>query len=205
MAPNKRKYRTIYLVTAALMVALIGGYALAATSLTVGPTQTSNVTSSPTAAFAQGTVSSEQLVVLSVAMTGTTAAGAQTGAVALSGTTTALATCAANPCAAQNFRPVNPAAEVQGDYGEQVVLSVTQPTVGTGAAGFDFSITVSITIGVVTSSVVFQGYFSTGTTTAAAAVTVPVYLFMDLGTQTAPVINSLGFVFNTCATAASCP
>ena len=205
MAPMKRKYRTIYLVTAALMVAMIGGYALAATTLTNGPNQASNVTTSPTSGFAQGTITSEQLVVITAGMAGTALAGTQTGTVGLSGTTVALATCAAAPCAAQNFRPVTPALETVGDYGEQVVLSVTQPTTGTGASGFDFSMTVSITIGVLTSNVVFQGYISTGTTSAAASVTVPVFLFADLATASAPVINSISVVFNTCATAASCP
>ena len=204
MAPMKRKYRTIYLVTAALMVAMVGGYALAATSLTNGPTQNSNVTTSPTSGFTTATITSEQLVIITLGMQSAQTAGAQTtGATGLAGTAQPLAACTATPCTAQNFRPVNPATPVVGDYGEQIVLSVSQPTAATVA--FDFSITISITVGGVTSSVVFQGYFSTGTTTAAAAVTVPVYLFMDLGTQTAPVINSLGFVFNTCATAASCP
>jgi hypothetical protein len=205
MAPLKRKYRTIYLVTAALMVAMIGGYALAATTLTNGPNQASNVTTSPTSGFAQGTITSEQLVVITAGMAGTTMAGTQGGGVGLVGTTTALATCAGAPCAAQNFRPVTPATETVGDYGEQVVLSVTQPTTGSGASGFDFSMTISITIGLVTSNVVFQGYLSTGTTTAVASMTVPVFLFADLGTNTAPIINSISVVFNTCATAASCP
>jgi hypothetical protein len=65
--------------------------------------------------------------------------------------------------------------------------------------------TISITVGVVTSNVVFQGYLSTGTTSAVASVTVPVFLFADLQTTTAPVINSISVVFNTCSTAASCP
>jgi hypothetical protein len=201
----KRKYRTIYIVTAALMVAMIGGYALAATTLTTGPNQASNVTTSPTSGFAQGTITSEQLVVITTAMAGTTVTGTQTGTVGLAGTPTALATCAGPTCAAQNFRPVNPATETQGDYGEQIVLSVTQPTTGTGASAFDFSMTISITVGVVTSNAVFQGYLSTGTTSAGASVTVPVFLFADLATTTAPVINSISVVFNTCATATSCP
>jgi len=205
MAPMKRKYRTVYIVTAALMVAMIGGYALAATTLTAGPNQSSNVTTSPTSGFAQGTISSEQLVVITAAMAATTVTGTQLGTVGLAGTPTALAACAANPCAAQGFRPTNPASETQGNYGEQVVLSVTQPTTGSGATAFDFSMTISITLGVVTSSVVFQGYLSTGTTTNAASVTVPVFLFADLGTNSAPIINSISVVFNTCATATSCP
>ena len=206
MAPMKRKYRTIYIVTAALMVAMIGGYALAATSLTPGPTQTSNVTTSPTAAFAQGTITSEQLVVLTTAMSSVTVAGNQTGTVALYGTTYRLAICTVAPCAAQNYRPVLPAAPVVGDYGEQIVLSVTQPLTGgpTAPSGFDFSITVSITVGVTTTPVVFQGYLATGSS-ATGSMTIPVFLFADLGTTTAPVINSISAVFNTCSSTTNCP
>ena len=206
MAERKRKYRTIYLVTAALMVAMIGGYALAATSLTnPGPTQTSNVTTSPTAGFALASITSEQLVVISTAMAGVATAGTQIGTTALEGTMTPLATCAAAPCAPVNLRPVNPATETQGDYGEQIVMTVVQQLTGTGSLGFDFSMTISITVGLVTSSVVFQGYIGTGTTTAAATVNIPVYLFADLATTTAPVINSINVVFNQCSSGTACP
>lgn len=202
MAPLKRKYRIVYLVTAALMAAMIGGYALALTTLTTGPNQASNVTTSPTSGFALGTVTSEQLVVVTAGMAGVATAGTQTGTVGLAGTPTALASCGAGPtCAAQNFRPVNPATETVGDYGEQIVLSVAQSTAA--SSGFDFSITVAITIGGAPSNVVFQGFLATGTATA--SVTVPVFLFADLGTTTAPVIVSISMVFNTCSSATTCP
>ena len=204
MAPIKRKYRTIYLVTAALMVAMVGGYALAATTLTTGPNQSSNVTTSPTSGFAQGTVSSEQLVVMTTAMVGLSTSGTNPLAVGLGGTPSALATCSAAPCTAQNFRPFSAATPTVGDYGEQIVLVVTQP-VGAGAAtAFDFSISVSITISAVPSTVVFQGFLGTGSTTGSSE-SVPVFLFGDLGTTTAPVIVSISMVFNSCASATSCP
>jgi len=208
MAPLKRKYRTVYLVTAALMVALIGGYALAATTLTTGPTQSSNVTTSPTSGFSQGTVSSEQLVVLTTAMSGVATAGAQTGTVGLAGTPAALTACTAAPCVAQNFRPVTPATPVVGDWAEQIVLSVTQPTTASGnAAAFDFSVTIVFELNGVTPSTtaVFQGYLGTGSTTAAGSETVPVFLFMDLGTTTVLTIMTISLVFNTCSTTSTCP
>ena len=208
MAPLKRKYRTIYIVTAALMVAMVGGYALAATTLTPGPTQASNVTTSPTSGFSQGTVSSEQLVVVTAAMAAVATAGTQSGTVGLAGTPTALAACTAAPCAAQNFRPVAPATPTVGDWGEQIVLSVTQPTTASGNAGaFDFSVTIVYELNGVppTTTVVFQGYLGTGSTTAAASETVSVYLFMDLGTTTVLTITSLSMVFNTCSTTTFCP
>lgn len=205
MAQNKRKYRTIYIVTAALMVAMVGGYTLALTTVTTGPNQGSTVTTSPTSAFSQGTVTSEQLVVMTTGMVALGTAGTNPLTVGLGGTPTALTACTVATCAAQNFRPFSAATPTVGDYGEQIVLSVTQPITSTGASGFDFSISVSITISAVPSTVVFQGYLSTGTTTAATAMTIPVFLFGDLGTTTAPVIVSLSMVFNTCSSASSCP
>jgi hypothetical protein len=205
MAPIKRKYRTIYLVTAVLMVAMVGGYALALTTTTTGPTQGSNVTTSPTTTFLQGTVTSEQLVVMTSAMVNALTAGSNPLTVGLGGTPTALSTCAGGTCAAQNFRPFSTTTPTVGNYGEQIVLSVTQPTVATGSSAFDFSISVSITIGGTPSTLVFQGFLATGTTSAGASATVPVFLFGDLGTQNAPVIVGLSMVFNTCASATSCP
>jgi hypothetical protein len=214
MAPVKRKYRTIYIVTAALMVALIGGYALAVTSLSTGPTQTSNVTTSPTSPFATATVSSEQLVVMTSTMEALATAGTQTaGAVGLSGTPLTLTTCGAAPCAVVNYRPaavptaVTPAA---GNYGEQIVLSVTEPTTASAtASAFDFSITITFEPNGVAPSTTYsyQGYLGTGSTAAAGSVTIPVYLFLDLGTTTPVTImnNGISAVFNTCSTTTSCP
>jgi len=205
MAVGKRRLRTIYIVTAALMVAMIGGYALAATSLTPGPTQTSNVTSSAPGGFTTATISSTQLVILTAAMTAGTvpAAGSGVSTTLIAGTPTALAACAAAPCAAQPFRTGNPSAETTGDYGEQIVISVTQPASGTAPSAFDFSI--SITIVGAGNPVVAQGYLSTGASTGAAIVTVPVYLFMDLLTTTAPSVSAISIVFNVCSTATTCP
>jgi hypothetical protein len=204
MAPKGRKYRTIYLVTAALMVAMVGGYALAATTLTtLSPGQSSNVTSTPApGGFTNiGSVSSEQLVVLSTNMVAVSTAGTQIGTVGLDGTPAALAVCGSNPCAAQNFRPVTPASETVGDYGEQIVVSVIQPATGGTSMGFDFSVTIVASTG----TTVAQGYLATGVSTSATSVTVPVFVFVDLTTTTAPVINSLSVVFNQCSSATACP
>lgn len=205
MSRSKSKYRTIYIVTAALMVAMVGGYALAATTVTtLSPGQSSNVTNtpSPTGFTSIGSISSEQLVVLTAGMTGSATAGAQTTAsVGLSGTPTALANCAAGPCAAQNFRTANPATETTGDYGEQIVLTVTQPATGGTSLGFDFSITIVATTG----TVVTQGYLATGVSTGGTTESIPVYIFVDLTTTTAPAINSLSVVFNQCSSATACP
>ena len=210
MAPLRKKYRTIYIVTAAMMVALIGGYALAATTVTLnGPTQSSNITTSPTSGFPAATVSSEQLVVMTGGMTTSAAAGNQTGALGLAGTTYRVEICAAAPCAAMAFRGIGSTTPTTGDYAEQVVLSVTQPTAGGvpfTAAGFDFAFNFVVSInGGANTPLSYQGYLATGSTSAGAAVTIPVYLFMDLGTQLTVSIVSISVVFNTCSTTTSCP
>ncbi|MGD0587540.1 MAG: hypothetical protein ABSA63_01935 [Thermoplasmata archaeon] len=205
MAEHKGKYRTIYLVTAALMVAMIGGYALAATTVTtLNPQQSSNVTNTPApGGFANiGSIGSEQLVILSAGMTALVTAGTQTGGtVGLSGTPTALAVCAVAPCAAQNFRDASQGAQTTGNYGEQVVVNVIQPATGGTSLGFDFSVTVVASTG----TVVAQGYLATGVSTAVGTETIPVFVFVDLGSTTAPVINSLTVVFNQCSSATACP
>jgi hypothetical protein len=209
MAKNLRQ-RTVYLVTAAAMLAMIGGYALAATTVTtLSPQQSSNVTETPNPTGLSGvaTITSEQLVVLSSGMTGSTAGGAETsGAVGLSGTPTAAAACATGPCPAQNFITALPATETTGDFGEQFVLSVTQPAgASTNSVGFDMAITLSITVGASTSSVTALVYLATGSTGGASSSTVPVFLFVDLGTSSAPAINSVSVVFNGCSSATACP
>jgi hypothetical protein len=203
MTEHKGKYRTIYLVTAALMAAMIGGYALAATTVTtLSPGQSSNVTSTPTpGGFANiGSIGSEQLVILTAGMAGAATAGTQIGAVGLDGTPTALAVCA-SACAAQNFHPANPGAMTVGDYGEQFVINVIQPATGGTSLGFDFSLTVAASTG----TTVVQGYLATGVSSAGTAQTIPVFVFVDLTTTTAPVINSLTVVFNQCSSATACP
>jgi hypothetical protein len=208
MAERRRKYRTVYIVTAALMAAMIGGYALAATTVTtLAPGQSSNITNTPNpGGFANiGAITSEQLVVLTAGMTGATRAGTETvGAVGLNGTTTALAACATAPCVVQNFRTAVPAAETTGDFGEQLGINVLQPAINGASLGFDFSITISMTVTGVTSYIVVQGYLATGLG-GAALKTVPVFLFVDLGTITSPSINSLSVVFNQCSNSTYCP
>jgi len=214
MPSVKRKYRTIYIVTAALMVALIGGYVLAATSLSTGPQQTSNVTTSPTSGFSTASITSEQLIVMTGTMLGLGTAGTQTGAVGLAGTPSTLGACTAAPCTVSDLRPAAIPAGVTptaGDYGEQIVLSVSQPVTGgaTAPSAFDFSITVVFEPNGVLPATTYsyQGYLGTGSTTTAGGETIPVYLFLDLGTTTPVTIsnNGISAVFNTCSSISSCP
>jgi hypothetical protein len=193
----QRRQRTVYLVTIAAMIAMIGGYALAATTLSSLPTQTSNVTSGNPGGFALATVASEQLVVISSGMSAAASAGAQGSGAGLSGTTAQLTACAAAPCAAQSFKAATPATTL-GDYGEQLTLNAAQSSANTGL-GFDAAITVVTS----TSTVVAFAYLQIPT--SGVTETIPVFLFVDLGTTTAPIIDSVSVVFNQCSTGTSCP
>lgn len=207
---EKRRQRTIYLLTAAAMIAMVGGYALAATTVTtLSPQQATNVTQTPSPGGFAGvaTITSEQLVVLTAGMTGSAAGGTQTaGATGLDGTPLGLATCAAGPCPLANVITASPASETTGDFGEQIVMSVTQPAgAAANSVGFDLAVQISITVGVSTSTVSALNYLATGSTGVGTTSTITLFLFVDLGTTSAPVINSVNVVFNQCSSATSCP
>jgi hypothetical protein len=207
---TKNRQRTIYLITAAAMIAMVGGYALAATSVTtLSPQQSTNVTQTPSPGGFAGvaTVSSEQLVVLSAGMTGSATSGTQTsGATGLSGTPHALATCSAAPCPLSNFITATPSTEVTGDFGEQIVMTITQPSgAASNSIGFDLAVQISVTVGATTSTISAIGYLATGSTAVATTSAITVFLFVDLGTTSAPVINSVNVVFNQCSSATACP
>lgn len=206
----KRRQRTVYVITAAAMLAMIGGYALAATTITtLSPQQATNVTQSPAPTGFSGiaSVTSEQLVVLTSGMASSGTAGTESvGATGLSGAPSALATCAAGPCPLANFITASPASEAAANYGEQIVLNVTQPAgAGSNSIGFDMAITVSITVGLSTYSVVSLAYLATGSTGVGTTSSISVFLFVDLGITTAPTINSVSIVFNQCSSGTACP
>jgi hypothetical protein len=197
----KQRQRTIYLVTIAAMLAMVGGYALAATTVTTLTTpQSSNVTSggTPGGFSSIASVTSEQLVTISTSMSTATSAGTQGAGIGLSGTTVQLATCSASPCAAQNFKAASPAATV-GNYGEQLTLNAFQSTANS-AVGFDMTVTVTTS----TTTVVAFAYLELPTSPPSSQ-TIVVYLFVDLGSSTAPVITGVSVVFNQCATGTICP
>ena len=205
-----RRQRTVYLITAAAMIAMIGGYALAATTVTtLSPQQATNVTQSPSPGGfgATASITSEQLVQLTAGMVGSINGGTQfASATGLDGTPKALATCAVAPCPLSNFISASPAAETSGDFGEQIVLTVTQPAgAAANSIGFDMAFAVSMTVGVSTSTVTALAYLATGTTGVVGTSSITVFLFIDLGTTSAPVINSVSVVFNQCSSAAACP
>ncbi|MCI4360430.1 MAG: hypothetical protein L3J91_01880, partial [Thermoplasmata archaeon] len=198
------------LITAAAMIAMVGGYALAATTVTtLSPQQSTNVTQTPSPGGFAGvaTITSEQLVVLSAGMTGSTAGGVEAaGATGLDGTPHGLATCAVGPCPLANFITAAPSTETTGDFGEQIVMTITQPAgAATNSVGFDIAVQISITVGVTTSTVASIAYLATGSTGVGTTSSITAFVFVDLGTASAPVINSLNVVFNQCSSATACP
>lgn len=194
--------RTVYLATVAAMIAMVGGWALAVTTTTAGPAQNTNITTSAPAGFTVASVGSTQAVLVSSTIAAYTGAGTQTvGTAGLSGSTITIATCAAGPCVA-NYHAVNGNAVTTGDYAEQIVLSVTQPATGGTASGFDAQL--EVTINAVTLEF-GNTYFSTGVSSAGTAQTVNVYVFVDLGVTSAPVVNTISIQLNACLSASNCP
>ena len=201
---TRMRRRSVYIATIVAMLAMVGGWALATTTTTSGPAQSSNITTSQPAGFSVATVGSSHLVVMTSTMAAYNSAGTQSAATGgLAGTPRVLAVCAAGPCN-ENHNAVNGNAATAGDYAEQLVLVVTQPATGGAASGFDVQVELSINIATLEFG---DAYFSTGVSSAATTQTVNVYLFIDLGVGgiLAPLVNTISVQFNSCLTAASCP
>lgn len=195
--------RLVYWATGVSVLALTAGFVMAASTLNAGPSQSSNATTTNPSPFSGASVVASALLVETPTIAAYGTLGVQSGSTAgLSGTTSVLATCASGPCQI-SYAPAsqtNPATSL--DYAEEVEIAVTQPTTGVGASGFDLQITVSFGAG---SLAIAAGYASTGTTSAGSPQTVDVFLYVDLGTASAPTVNVVSVTFNTCGSTASCP
>lgn len=202
-SPSHRtlRRRTVYLVTLAGLVALIGGWTLAVSSTTTGPSQSTNITVTAPSGFTAAQIQSSSAIAVSGAIAAYANAGTQSPTTAaLAGTPTALASCATGPCYA-NYLAVNGATVTAGDYALQLEIQVSQPASTGSSAGFDLQVEATINSG----ALVFgSGYFATGTATGTAQ-TVDVYLFLDLGVTTAPTISEISVQFNNCQSATACP
>ena len=201
----KMRRRTVYVATIVAMLAMVGGWALATTTSTSGPAQDTNITTSQPAGFSTATVTSSQIVTVTNAIVAYSGAGTQApGTAGLAGTPTALGICNPGPCT-QNFNSVNNGNTVTaGDYSEQLEISVTQPATGGADSAFDMQVKITLHTG----SLVFgNAYIETAVSTAGSAVTVNVYVFVDLGVNgiSAPQIDSISVQFNGCLSATSCP
>src|SRR5580658_5419637 len=149
--------KTVYLVTAAAMVALLGGWTLAVSTTSTGPTQNTNITVTTPGGFATASVVSSHAVVVSPAIAAYTTAGTQSSTTAgLAGTPLALGVCATGPCY-ENHLAVNGPAATAGDYALQIEITVTQPASTGASSGFDFQVEATIN----TATLVFSdSYFA---------------------------------------------
>src|ERR1700720_2481751 len=96
---TKIRRRTVYVATIASMVAMVGGWALAVSTTSTGPSQNTNVTVTAPGGFTTASLTSTQAVAVSGAIAAYSSAGTQAlGTSGLSGTTVVLAVCAVGPC-----------------------------------------------------------------------------------------------------------
>ena len=206
---TRKPQRTVYLVTAAIVAAMVGGYALAATSTNIlNNNQGSGTgTAAPGGAPAGVTYTAGQVVILTedtdlVLGTGT-GPGNQIG-----GNQVPVPSCGAAVCtdSAQPASNVGPP-EVVGDYAQEFFITVTQ---GCAAAsnGFDLQFAVNDASGNLYAQVISNTGVS-GVAGCSSPSTVTIDFFVDLGVasagNSAPVINDLEVAANTCPGVSTCP
>ncbi|HTS33327.1 MAG TPA: hypothetical protein VMI55_05250 [Thermoplasmata archaeon] len=212
VGPVPRK--TIYAATAIAILALVGGWTIAAGStVTNGPAQHSSVTVTAPAAFQTAIVQSTQMLTVSGALIATLSpAGTQaTGNGGLNSTVAhnaLLAICATEFCQG-NYSAVNPTSGLTvGDTVLQVMLTVTQPL--TGPVGFDVQVEIIYDVLSAPTTNLFSfgtGYFDTQTTSAANPAFFAVALYVDFGTAATnlPSASDIAITMNACQSATVCP
>lgn len=126
------------------------------------------------------------------------AAGVQGTSPGLEGTTVVLPACAA--ACTDRYRPASSVAIAAGHYTDRVIFTVVQPADTGTAVGFDLEIAVHLTTGWVFGN----GYFSTGVATGAAASTVTLRMYVDLGTAD-PTVEAVEVAVNRCLSTTACP
>jgi hypothetical protein len=207
--------KTVYAATLITILALAGGWTLAAgTTTTQGPAQTSNITVTTPTGFVIATVQSTQLMTVSPALisglngpAGTQAGPGGNGLNSSSLTNAPLTPCAAAFCEL-NFSAVDmSSALLAGDTALQVMLTVTQPADSGLATGFDVQVEILYTVGATALSAFGTGYFDSSTTTTANPAFYAVALYVDLGTSALnlPSVGHIVVTMNGCITATTCP
>jgi hypothetical protein len=205
--------RTVYAATAIAILALAGGWTLAAgTTQTVGPAQNSSITVTAPNGFSVAVVQSTQLLTVSGVLisglngpAGTQAGGSGHGLNSTSTENVVLTPCAGGFCE-ENFSAVaGSAALALGDSALQVMLTVTQPT--TAAVGFDVQVEI---IYATTGPAVYAfgtGYFDSNSATGGQPAFFAVGLYVDLGVAATlmPSVSDVVVTMNNCQTATTCP
>jgi len=203
----RRPQRAVYLVTAAIVAAMIGGYALAATATTppTNPQGSSQGTTTPGPLVPGYSWTNSELVVLLVNKDVSLGTSIGTGN-ALEGQQLALTDCASATCS-QNFQPALGPTEVVGDYAEEIVLTVAQGTAAP-ANGVEAQFVISCT-GCVTSTLVANAFTNAGTSGNAGGSTITVNFLIDTGESASstatPVITEVSIVMDNCVGLVTCP
>lgn len=206
--------KTVYAATVITLLALAGGWTLAAgTTQTTGPTQSSSITVTAPTGFTTAVVQSTQLLSVSgVLISGLDgAAGTQAGGTGGGLNSTETLNAVLNGCAGhfceENFSAVAGSAGLTvGHSALQVMLTVTQPTAV--AAGFDVQVEI---IFATTGPNVYAfgtGYFDTNIGTYVAnPIIFAVGLYVDLGVASTlmPSVSDIVVTMNNCQTATTCP
>jgi hypothetical protein len=205
----KTRQKTVYALTAVIVVAMVGGYALAATStLTITNNQGSGTGTAPPGPAPSGvSFSIGQVAILTENTDPALGTGSGPGN-QLSGSQVAVASCATATCT-DSYQPATSAgpAETVADYAQEFFITVTQ---GCSAAtsGFD----VQFAVNDASTTVYAQAFSNTGVSTQSGCTTpstVTVAFFVDLGVSSignaAPVINHVEVVANTCVGTSTCP
>jgi hypothetical protein len=205
--------RTVYAATAIALLALAGGWTLAAgTTQTVGPAQNSSITVTAPNGFTTATVQSTQLLTVSGALitgltgtAGTQAAGPGNGLNSTTMDNAPLASCGGAFCEA-NYSAVDTATPLSvGDSALQLMLTVTQPA--SGAVGFDVQVEVIFSTTGPSVYTFGTGYFDSNTAGGGTAAFFAVGLYIDLGVAATlmPSVSDVVVTMNSCITAQTCP
>jgi len=205
---SRKSQRVVYLVTAAIVAAMVGGYALAATTTTAltNPQGSTQGTTSPGGLIAGYSWTNSELVVLMVNTDPGLGTSTGTGN-ALGGDQLALTGCAAPTCS-QNNQPALGPTEVTGDYAEEIVLSVAQG-IALPAHGVEAQFVVTCT-GCSTATLVANAFLNAGVSSnTPGGSTITVNFLVDTGisasSTSTPVITEVSIVMDNCVGLSTCP
>ena len=202
---GKVRRRTVYVATIAAMLAMAGGFALAASSSLTVPSPSQGAGTGTPTAFSDATIGSLSIITTDPGgpSLGTQAAGAPTAT--LAGTMTAQTACAVKSCTT-NWAPAQETTTAKsGDYAVELNISTTQPA--SSPAGFDMQISIDLSSGTTVTADIYVDQGATGSTTGVTAI-LYLNIYIDTGVAnsgTAPTISSYAVTANACGTATSCP
>jgi hypothetical protein len=207
--------KTVYAATLITILALAGGWTIAAGSTAVtGPAQHSSVTVTGPLPFSVATVGSTQMMTVSAAIAALGPAGSQAGAghglnSSVAVNNAVLAACAHGFCQG-NYSAVDPTALAIGDTALQVILNVTQPASTGFPTGFDVQVEIIYDLAAAPTTNLYAfgtGYFDTGVSGTTSTALYGVALYIDFGTAATnlPSASDIVVTMNACSTATTCP